>query len=85
MVRNTERLDVACVGAEGACSLLMLVTTNPRHYLAISKQTINAVLVARCTIIVIGSGVFVGVNSCQDPFLTMPRSSLDSGRMATKR
>ena len=33
MVRNTDRLEVACVGAEGAGSLLMLATINMRHCL----------------------------------------------------
>ena len=85
MVRNTDRLEVGCVGAGGACGLLMLVTTNMRHYLAVSKQRINAVLVVESAKMIVGGGVFVGVNSCQDPFLTTPGRSLDSGRAATKR
>ena len=40
MVRNTDKLEVACVGAEGACCLLMLMTINPRHYLSV-YQTNN--------------------------------------------
>ena len=34
MVRNTDRLEVACVGAGGAGGLLMLATVNMRHCLA---------------------------------------------------
>ena len=33
MVRNTDRLEVACVGAGGACGLLMLTVINMRHRL----------------------------------------------------
>ena len=40
MVRNTDRLEVACVGAGGAGSLLMLATVSMRHRLA-SQQTKN--------------------------------------------
>ena len=40
MVRNTDRLEVACVGAEGAGSLLMLATINVRHRL-VSQHTMN--------------------------------------------
>ena len=34
MVRNTDKLEVACVGAGGAGGLLMLATVNMRHRLA---------------------------------------------------
>ena len=47
MVRNTDRLEVACVGAEGAGSLLMLATINMRHCLVIHRKTIDAVLIAQ--------------------------------------
>ena len=40
MVRNTDRLEVACVGAEGAGSLLMLATINIRHRL-VDQHTMN--------------------------------------------
>ena len=85
MVRNTDRLEVAFVDAEGACILLMLVVINRRHYLVSQHTGIDAVLVAQSAKIVVPGGMFVGVNSCQDPFLTMARSSLDPGRTATKR
>ena len=32
LVRNIDRLEGACVGAGGACGLLMLATTDTRHY-----------------------------------------------------
>ena len=38
MVRNTDRLEVACVGVGGAGGLLMLATVKMRHCLA-SRRT----------------------------------------------
>ena len=34
MVKNTDRLEVACGDAGGACGLLMLATVDIRHRLA---------------------------------------------------